>query len=71
MDPGEHFSPSGDTQVAPPPPSASPPAEYGRLRSGAHYATLVLSAMLGTLIRLGFMALADCASATKGSSALC
>lgn len=44
-------------------PNAPAPAEYGSLRTGAHFASLVLSAMLGTLIRLGFMALGECESA--------
>ncbi|CAK9779674.1 hypothetical protein CC85DRAFT_327842 [Cutaneotrichosporon oleaginosum] len=38
---------------------AGPPTEYGALRAGAHYATLVLASMLGTLIRLGFNAIGD------------
>ncbi|GMK56700.1 hypothetical protein CspeluHIS016_0305400 [Cutaneotrichosporon spelunceum] len=39
--------------------AATPPTEYGTLRTGAHYASLVLSSMLGTLIRLGLNAMGD------------
>lgn len=49
------------TTPAPASGALAPPTEYGALRVGAHYASLVLSAMLGTLIRLGFTAIGDCA----------
>lgn len=42
-------------------PDAPPPPERSTyLRLTAHYAGLVLAAMLGTLIRLGLDALMDC-----------
>lgn len=42
-------------------PDASPPAEQPTfLRQTAHYAGLVLAAMIGTLIRLGLDALMEC-----------
>lgn len=42
-------------------PDAPPPAEKPTfLRQTAHYAGLVLAAMIGTLIRLGLDALMDC-----------
>lgn len=66
----ERPSPSSPTPPYPPtvpgtslpvfPDNAPAPAEHGALRTGAHYASLVLSAMLGTLIRLGFNALGAC-----------
>lgn len=51
------------TTLAPAAP-AGPPTEYGALRVGAHYATLVLASMLGTLIRLGFNAIGYCGSSS-------
>lgn len=39
-----------------------PPEEVTPLRMGAHYAVLVLAAMMGTLIRLGLDAMGTCES---------